>query len=251
MTNEILLSEELYGRIEYGSDLQEGYDYFAEDYNQFDDEYQANQYYQDGFHVYETQDLIEYEQANFLLEMEKNGDAYAINPDFIGADDYYTDKFYNKDLVNKYYVTRYGRVYKLNMRTKELEEINTVSQNGYIHVGLYGVNIYAHRLVALYFVEPGRENQNCVNHIDSDRTNNNAENLEWVTHKENIHHAIEKGRFKDRVGKPKKFTDEQAKEIKKRYEDEDISVNKLAKEYNANHGVITRIVKNQYTKGAN
>lgn len=240
MTNEILISEELYGRIEYGSDLQEGYDYFAEDYNQFDDEYQANQYYQDGFHVYETQDLIEYEQANFLLQMEKNGDAYAINPDFIGADEHYTEKFYNKDLVNKYYVTRYGRVYQLNMRTKELKEINKVTQNGYIQVGLYGVDVSAHRLVALHFVEPGREDQICVNHIDSDRTNNNAENLEWVTHKENTQHAIENNRG---VGKPRKFTYEEAQTIRKQYKD-GMSANQLAKDYGVSHYTITKIVKN-------
>lgn len=240
MTNEILISEELYGRIEYGSDLQEGYDYFAEDYNQFDDEYQANQYYQDVFHVYETQDLIEYEQANFLLQMEKNGDAYAINPDFIGADEHYTEKFYNKDLVNKYYVTRYGRVYQLNMRTKELKEINKVTQNGYIQVGLYGVDVSAHRLVALHFVEPGREDQICVNHIDSDRTNNNAENLEWVTHKENTQHAIENNRG---VGKPRKFTYEEAQTIRKQYKD-GMSANQLAKDYGVSHYTITKIVKN-------
>jgi hypothetical protein len=50
-----------------------------------------------------------------------------------------------------------------------------------------------HRLVASAFY--GEHKELCVNHIDSNRSNNNIENLEWVTHLENIRHARKNNRY--------------------------------------------------------
>lgn len=50
-----------------------------------------------------------------------------------------------------------------------------------------------HREVAKAFI-PNPENKPEVNHIDSDRLNPSANNLEWVTRAENREHAIREGR---------------------------------------------------------
>lgn len=61
--------------------------------------------------------------------------------------------------------------------------------NGYLYVSIneYGKtkNEYVHRLVAKAFVEGFKEGL-VVDHINHDRSDNRADNLEWVTQKENV-----------------------------------------------------------------
>jgi len=71
-----------------------------------------------------------------------------------------------------------------------------VSNRGYVITGM-SVNgkvstKYIHRLVASAFI-PNLYNKPCVNHIDGNKLNNHVYNLEWVTHQENIDHAIKNG----------------------------------------------------------
>lgn len=49
-----------------------------------------------------------------------------------------------------------------------------------------------HRQVALLFI-PNPDNLPQVNHIDGNKDNNAASNLEWCTNRQNAHHAIENG----------------------------------------------------------
>lgn len=58
-------------------------------------------------------------------------------------------------------------------------------------------SVREHRLVAMCFVEnPNPEKYSIVNHIDGNKLNNNAKNLEWTDDSGNMIHAIKKGLYK-------------------------------------------------------
>ncbi len=72
------------------------------------------------------------------------------------------------------------------------------SASGYVRVGIARddgarSSVGVHRLVALAFV-PASAKRPHVNHIDFDRSNNAASNLEWVTAAENNAHSKGAGR---------------------------------------------------------
>jgi hypothetical protein len=97
----------------------------------------------------------------------------------------------SKDKVATYKGQSYlkGRVLK--------QGTTTHSHTTYKHVTLSKNSktkrFLVHRLVATHFV-PNEDNKPQVNHIDNDGSNNNYQNLEWVTHKENMKHSETQGR---------------------------------------------------------
>lgn len=88
-----------------------------------------------------------------------------------------------------YKISNYGRVKNKDKILKLYHE-----PNRYYSIGLFKQGarktFRIHRLVAQAFVD-NPENNNEVNHKDGDKTNNNASNLEYVTHKMNSIHAKE------------------------------------------------------------
>lgn len=94
-----------------------------------------------------------------------------------------------KDFPN-YSITKTGKIYNhFKKRAKRPQKTN----DGYLRIQLsYKTkvkNILIHRIVAETFLE-NPTSKKYVNHIDKNKENNNITNLEWVTHSENMIHAL-------------------------------------------------------------
>jgi len=78
------------------------------------------------------------------------------------------------------------------------------NHKGYLQVSLCDSRgkektVKVHRLVCEAFYK-NPENKPCVNHIDEDKTNNAASNLEWCTYKENNNYGTRTARTSKTVG---------------------------------------------------
>jgi hypothetical protein len=98
------------------------------------------------------------------------------------------DEFVLIEGEDHYFINRSGVV--VNSYTgKTIKGI--LLKTGYVKVALsYGKQKLVHRLVAKAFI-PNEKCLKFVNHIDENPQNNHVDNLEWVTHKENIRHSCQ------------------------------------------------------------
>ncbi len=98
-----------------------------------------------------------------------------------------------------YEINRLGSVKSLQKRNHQNELKTKIDRAGYRTVRLckqgmvYGK--FVHRLLAETYI-PLIENKRFVNHLNGNKLDNSIENLEWVTHAENMLHAYRIGLIK-------------------------------------------------------
>jgi hypothetical protein len=111
---------------------------------------------------------------------------------------------------NHYAVSSFGRVKAVArvvsrtdgaIRTYEEQILSLRMNKGYLIVQLNKCNRVlpkrVHRLVAEAFI-PNSENKPCIDHINTDKTDNRIENLRWVTHSENMRNPITRAKVLSR-----------------------------------------------------
>ena len=99
-----------------------------------------------------------------------------------------------------YQVSNKGRVKSTIVRNEgKLLKIG-INKLGYCIVGLRvngkSKTHYVHRLVAETFV-PNPDKKLCIDHINTDKTDNRVENLRWCTQKENLNNPLTKEKWSE------------------------------------------------------
>lgn len=92
-----------------------------------------------------------------------------------------------------YQVSNFGNI--RNTKTNYIIKLSDINSVGYYRVTLYKPikkRFFVHRLVAYHFCN-GYDEKLIVNHKDGNKQNNNANNLEWITHSKNDLHAYNHG----------------------------------------------------------
>jgi len=148
-----------------------------------------------------------------------------------------------------YEASTYGRLKTFNWKGTGKEAIMkpALDGSGYYRTMLKrddGVihTIKVHRIIASTFLEQGDKTE--VNHKNGIKTDNNLDNLEWVTRSENIKHSFRIGLNSNKgEGSPTaKLKNEQVLEIRAKYKPHVYTRKMLAKEYGVDHTCIKDIV---------
>jgi hypothetical protein len=113
-----------------------------------------------------------------------------------------------------------GNVYRRDLRYSHKPFVKVhfdKSKNEYLRVTINNKTYKVHRLIAMAFI-PNPENKRTVNHKDGNKQNNAANNLEWVTRRENEDHAMANGmKPKGERNGGAKISDADAEYIRKNY----------------------------------
>jgi len=146
-----------------------------------------------------------------------------------------------------YLISDKGRVYS---KKRKRFLLCSKKNRGYKMIGVYDNGKEktrpVHQLVMEAFVGPRPDNYQ-VNHIDGNKINNSADNLEYCTPSQNQKHAYRMGLQKRQNGETHgkcKLTDLQIREIREKINSGAFLQRELAKKYNVCRQLIGRIKQN-------
>lgn len=131
-----------------------------------------------------------------------------------------------------------------------------INRDGYCRVQLSNAEtnsrdrVYLHRLVAGAFIG-NPSNKPCVNHKDGNKLNNNVDNLEWVTHQENVIHEYATGLCKGPRGElcgSHKLTERQVITIRNSWKEGILLQKELAKMFEVSKECISSIISRRNWK---
>lgn len=155
-----------------------------------------------------------------------------------------------KDIVGYeglYQVSNLGRIRSFYKRRNDVEFLKFADNHGYKTITLHKdgrqKTFRVHRLVAVAFL-PNESDKPQINHINGNKSDNRASNLEWCSQSENMLHAYESGlqtpNTKEANAAKRKLNAEQAQEIRTLL-DSGKSTRAVAKIYGVGKNLISRI----------
>lgn len=159
-----------------------------------------------------------------------------------------------KRFGTKYLVYPDGRVWKEEHTTTRADGVSRTwcakwqptrirrsgigSGGGYVYIDLDGKTYLLHRIVASLFLE-NPENLTDVNHKDGDRSNNNVNNLEWISKSDNQKHAYSVLKRK----RTSKLNDEQIVEVFNLRNNDNLPLKEIAARFGINFRTVSEISK--------
>lgn len=162
-----------------------------------------------------------------------------------------------KDIIGYegyYQVSNFGNIKSLPGKWKKFEKILKLhtTRCGYYIIKLYkntNCKIFTvHKLVALHFIS-NPNNLSEINHKNCIKIDNRDNNLEWVTHQQNIDHCVKNNlNPKGENNGTAKLNENQVLEIRRKYIPRIYSQRKLAKEYNIGRTAILNILQKETWK---
>lgn len=88
----------------------------------------------------------------------------------------------------KYQASTLGKIRKVTPDGQFVELRQVLHYDGYLQIRTKDLSGWSHKIIARTFI-PKPENATMVDHLNNIKYDNRVENLEWVTHRENMRRA--------------------------------------------------------------